>query len=308
MNKAGHTALLAAAALAAAVDTAVAEPTARVEYSDAFTTRAPGAPSGRLFHDEFFDARDASVKPPPVQHFHVQLPHGARFNWRAVPLCTASDAELMAEGPSACPAGSNVGAEVFSFDTGAEGPNRIVTNDITFLNNKEELIILTQERQSGTRVVVRGKLGPETFDFDLLPLPGTPPDGGADKREDAKYPISLGPTRKAWLTTPPTCPASGKWTFRIDYTFRNGEKVTKTSDARCDRARIVFFHRQHGRTMRVRSSSATTAQLRIYRGATRIYTRRVQLKAGLNRLQLPSLPKGTYRLTLGGRGATLTIR
>ncbi|MEA2436300.1 MAG: hypothetical protein QOF65_856 [Thermoleophilaceae bacterium] len=308
MNKAGHTALLAAAALAAAVDTAVAEPTARVEYSDAFTTRTPGAPSGRLFHDEFFDARDASAKPPPVQHFHVQLPHGARFNWRAVPLCTASDAELMAEGPSACPAGSNVGAEVFSFDTGAEGPNRIVTNDITFLNNKEELIILTQERQSGTRVVVRGKLGPETFDFDLLPLPGTPPDGGADKREDAKYPISLGPTRKAWLTTPPTCPASGKWTFRIDYTFRNGEKVTKTSDARCDRARIVFFHRQHGRTMRVRSSSATTAQLRIYRGATRIYTRRVQLKAGLNRLQLPSLPKGTYRLTLGGRGATLTIR
>src|SRR3954468_14028704 len=63
---------LAAAALAAAAiapSAALAEPTARVEYRDAFTTRTPGTPSGRLFHDEFFDARDAGAKPPAVQHF-----------------------------------------------------------------------------------------------------------------------------------------------------------------------------------------------------------------------------------------------
>jgi hypothetical protein len=308
MNTARHTALLAAAAIAVAADTAAAEPTARVEYSDAFTTQTPDTPSGRVFHDEFFDARDASAKPPAVQHVHIQLPPGGRFDWRAVPLCTATDAELMAEGESACPAGSRVGTEVFSFDTGVDGPNRLVTNDIAFLNNKDELIILTRERQSGTRVVVRGRLGPETVDFDLDPLPGTPPEGGADKREDAKYPVSIGPTGKAWLTTPPTCPSSGKWTFRADYTFRNGEKVTRTSDAPCARPRITFFHRQHGRTMRVRSSAATPARLSIYRGATRVYTRRVQLKAGLNRLRLPLLPKGVYRLTLGGRGASLAIR
>jgi hypothetical protein len=307
MHKARHTTLAAAAALCIVCDAAVGEPTARVEYSDAFTTRTPGAASGRVFHDEFFDARDASAKPPPVQHVHLQLPAGARFDWRAVPLCTASDAELMAQGPSACPAGSKVGTEVFSFDTGVDGPNRLVTNDITFLNNKDELIILTQERQSGTRVVVRGKLGPGTLDFELLPLPGTPPDGGADKREDANYPPAVGPSGKAWLTTPPTCPAGGKWTFRVDYTFRNGEKVTRTSDAPCDRPRIVFFHRQHGRTMRVRSSAATTARLRIYRGATRVYARQVRLKAGLSKLLLPSLRKGTYRLTLGGRSAILAI-
>jgi hypothetical protein len=301
MHKARHTALLAAAALAIVCDTAAAEPTARVEYSDAFTTRTPGTASGRIFHDEFFDARDASAKPPAVQYVHLQLPAGARFDWRAVPLCTASDAELMAQGASVCPAASKVGTEVYSFDTGVDGPDRLVTSDIAFLNNKNELIILTQERQSGTRVVVRGKLGAETLDFELPPLPGTPPEGGADKREDSNFPVS------PWLTTPPTCPASGKWTFRVDYTFRNGEKVTRTSDAPCDRAQITFFHRQHGRAMKVRSSAATTAQLRIYRGATRVYGGPVRLKAGLNRLRLPSLPKGTYRLTLGGRSATLAI-
>ena len=241
MRKAGSTALAAAAAASIACQSAAAQPTADVEYRDAFTTKMPGAPSGRICHDEFFNARDRSAKPPPVQHIHVQLPHGARFNWRAVPLCTASDAELMAEGESACPAGSDVGHEVYTFDTGSPGPNRFVTSDITFLNNKDELIILTRERQTGTRVATRGKLGPETFDFDLPPLPGTPPDGGADKREDAKYPVSIGPTGKSWLTTPRTCPRSRKWTFRVDYTFRNGEKVTRTSTSPCKPRR----HKRH---------------------------------------------------------------
>jgi hypothetical protein len=314
MRKSRPAALLAAAALTP-VTSAAAEPTARVEYVDAFTTRTPGTPSGRVFFDEFFDARDASAKPPPVQFVHLQLPKGARFDTDAVAHCGATDAELMARGPEACAPGSKVGTEVFTFDTGFDGPNRLVTSDITFLNDPGELIILTQERQSGARVVVRGRIGPETFDFELAPLPGTPPDGGADKREDANYPPAIGPGGKAWLTTPPKCPASGMWTFRVDYTFRNGEKVTRTSDSPCDRSvpaagpapRVTFFHRQHGRTMRVRASADMAARLRVFSGSRRVAGRRVELKAGLNRLRLPALPRGTYRLTLGGREAILVI-
>jgi hypothetical protein len=274
---------------------------ARVEYRDAFTTRAPNTPSGRIFYDEYFDASDANAKPPAVQHVHEQLPKGAHFDTGAVPLCTASDAELMAEGASACDPKSQVGSEVYSFDTGVDGPNRIVTNDIAFLNNTGELIILSQERQSGTRVVVRGTLTRDTLDFELPPLPGTPPDGGADKREDGTYPVT------GWLTTPPTCPASGQWTWTIDYTFRNGEKVTKTSDSPCDQPRVAFFHRQHGRSMRVYSSTPTTARLRIFRAAKRIHDRTVTLKAGVTSVRLPKLAPGTYRLTLAGHKATLTI-
>jgi hypothetical protein len=303
-------ALLAAAAIAPSA--AAAEPTARVEYRDTFTTRAPGAPSGRLFFDEFFDAHDPNAKPPAVQHFHFELPKGARFDTKAVPACGATDAQLMAQGPEACKPGSQVGTEVFSFDTGVDGPNRLVTSDITFLNDPGELIILTQERQTGTRVVVRGKVGPETLDFDISPLPGTPPEGGADKREDGTYPITTGSDGKAWLTTPPTCPASREWTLRATYTFRNGEKVTKTSASPCDRTataapRLTFFHRQHGRTMRVRASAATVARLRIAAGPTRVPSRRVKLHAGLNSVRLPALANGTYRLTLGGRKAVLVI-
>jgi hypothetical protein len=293
----------APAAFAAAVLglPATATAAARVEYRDAFTTRTPGTPSGRIFHDKFFDAGDASAKPPPVQHVHLTLPEGGRFDTSAVPLCTASDAELMAEGATACDPKSQVGSEVYSFDTGVDGPNRLVTNDIAFLNNTDELIILSTERQSGARVVVRGKLTRNTLDFELPPLPGTPPDGGADRQEDGTYPAT------GWLTTPPTCPASGAWTFRVDYTFRNGEKVTKTSDSPCGQPRIAFFHRQHGRSMRVYSSAPATGRLRIFRGAKRVYDRAVSLKAGVTTLRLPKLAAGTYRLTLAGRKAALRI-
>jgi hypothetical protein len=295
-------AIVPAAFIAAVLSPSEAQAAAaRVEYRDAFTTRAPGSPSGRVFYDEYFDAADASAKPPAVQHVHVQFPKGTRIDTGAVPLCTASDAELMARGASACDPKSQIGTEVFSFDTGVDGPNRIVTNDITFLDNTDELIILTQERQTGTRVVVRGQVTRDTVDFELTPLPGTPPDGGADKREDATYPVT------GWLTTPPTCPKSGRWTFRVDYTFRNGEKVTKTSDSPCNQARIAFFHRQHGRSMRVYSSAPTTARLLIYRKAKQVHDRRIRLHKGINALRLPALGKGTYRLTLGGRAATLRI-
>jgi hypothetical protein len=309
-----RTAAVIAAAATVAPPAAAAEPTARVDYRDAFTTRTPGAPSGRLFHDEFFDAHDAGAKPPAVQHFHFELPKGARFDTTAVPTCGASDAQLMAQGAAACRPGSQVGREVFSFDTGVDGPNRLVTSDIAFLNDPGQMIILTQERQTGSRVVVRATLGTDTEDFDISPLPGTPPEGGADKVEDGTYPVSKGPSGKAWLTTPPTCPASGVWTFRAVYTFRNGEKVTRTSDSPCDRAgraakppRLTFFHRQHGRTMRVRASAPAHVQLRISRGTKRVAGRHVSLHKGLNRVRLPELPHGVYRLTLGGRKANLTI-
>src|SRR3954465_15939554 len=151
MSKAGKAPVaVTAAAAAIACHSAAAEPTASVDYRDAFTTKKPGAPSGRIFHDEFFNASDRPAKPPAVQHVHIQLPRGARFNWRAVPQCTASDARVMAQGESVCPAGSRGGGEAFPYDTGVPGPNRLVTSDITFLSNKNELIVRPGEPDRGT--------------------------------------------------------------------------------------------------------------------------------------------------------------
>jgi hypothetical protein len=306
-----------AAALASAIAAAPAgAANARVEYSDVFTTQEPGAPTGRVFYDEYFDADDPSAKPPTLSHIQVRLPPGARFNTDAVAKCTAPDPQLVAEGPSACPEDSVVGTEVYVIDTGFPS-NRFVTTDITFLNEKDGIIVITRDRQSGARVVLHGKIGPETYDLDIPPQPGTPPHGGSNKREDAVFRTATGPGG-AYLTTPPTCPADGAWTFQVTYTFRDAPPVEKESRSPCragavaQATRLTFFRSQHARagragTLRLRASRATAATVDV--GGRR---RTAQLRAGLNRVRLPALARGRYTLKVTAgttvRRARLVVR
>ena len=290
---------------------------ARVEYTDVFTTQEPGAPTGRVFYDEYFDADDPSAKPPNLSHIQVRLPPGARFNTDAVAKCTAPDPQLVAEGPAACPEESVVGTEVYLIDTGFPEPNRIVTTDITFLNEKDGIIVVTRDRGSGSRVVLHGEIGPETYDLDIPPQPGTPPYGGSNKREDAVFRTASGPGG-AYLTTPPSCPADGAWTFRVTYTFRDAPPVQRESRSPCragataPATRLTFFRRQRARAgragvLRLRASRATAATVEV--GGMR---RSVQLRTGLNRVELPALARGRYvvKVTAGEatRRATLVVR
>jgi hypothetical protein len=312
---------LAAATAAALTSATAAGPAsaagARVEYSDVFTTQEPGVPSGRVFYDEYFDAEDPSAKPPSLSHIQVRLPEGARFNTDAVAQCTASDAELTAQGPAACPEESVVGTEVYVFDTGFPEPERMRTTDITFLNERDGAIVVTRDRGSGARVVLHAEIGPETYDLDVPLQPGTPPYGGSNKREDAVFRTATGPGG-AWLTTPPTCPADGAWTFRATYTFRDAPQVVKESRSPCragavaTATRLTFFRRQRARAgrrgvLRLRASRAATATIQAGRAR-----RSARLRAGLNRVRLPALARGRYVLTVRAAGATrrarLTVR
>lgn len=232
--------VVCAAALLGVLPAASAQaPAPRFTYSDHFTTTTPGASAGRLFNVDFVNPEDPEGKPPAFSHVHLELPEGARFDTTAVPQCKASDPELMAQGAEACPADTRLGTNVVVVDTGGPGPTRLLTTDFVFLNNKDELIALGTERQSGGRLVFRAKIGERTFDLDFPLLPGTPPDGGADKSERAIFnagsSVVEGATRN-YLTTPPTCPADGNWQLKVTYTFRDGQTQSMTSATPCDKA------------------------------------------------------------------------
>src|SRR5947208_3603632 len=115
-----------------APSSAAAAAPAKVEYKDSFTTRLPGRPSGRVFHDSLTNASDPNAKPPATAHVHTQLPAGARYDTGAVPACGASDAEIMLAGPSACPAASRVGTNEVLVDSGLPGSGRYAHEDVTF--------------------------------------------------------------------------------------------------------------------------------------------------------------------------------
>jgi hypothetical protein len=295
----------------------------RVDYTDFFSTRTPGAPAGRTFTADFFSTADPNAKPPPLTHVHVDLPEGARFNTDAVAQCTATDAQVIAQGASACPEGSRLGGGVIVVDTGFPEPDRMLTSDFTLFNARDALILMAQNRRNGARLAIRGVVRERTFDLDVPPLPGTPPEGGANKHEV----ITAGPATGAggsWLTTPPTCPDDGAWILKTTWTFRGGEQVTRESRSPCDatataapQQRITFFRRQRARAgrdgaLRLRVARAARATVQIKRGGQALLRQSVQLNAGLNRIGLPALRRGRYLLTVTADGTTrrarLTVR
>jgi hypothetical protein len=210
-----------------------------ISYRDAFTTELPGSPSGRSFADQFTNSADPNAKPSALSHFHLQLPAGARFDTTAIPRCEASDLELMLIGADACPPRSKVGSETFVFDTGLSGPGRFDTSDVTFFNELNGVILLSQDRQTGLRLVTHGKIGADSEDIALPTLPGTLPDGGADRQETAQYPVATGDHNgrpAAYLTTPASCPPTGQWLLQATYTFHDGTQQTLVSSSPCKRA------------------------------------------------------------------------
>ena len=259
---------LAVVALAAQAS-AVSEPP-RQTYSDRFTTDVPGASAGRAYVIDWVNPDDPQGKPHAFSHLHVELAECARFDTSAIPHCEASDAELMAAGPSACPPESKVATDETLIDTGFPGPGRYFTSDFIFFNNKDELILLATVREIGARVVLRAQVGTNTIDLEVPMLPGTPPDGGAAKHQVGQWDPRSGARdgeQANYLTTPPTCPASGFWVNRVTYTYRDGVKQTAESKSPCKRQQ----HSADDRPPRIRAAGIPRrCATRPFRAAFRI--------------------------------------
>ena len=228
----------AAAAVAAVLagQASAAAQAPRQTYDERFTTDRPGAATGRVYAIDYLRPSGPDSKPHAFSHLRVELADGARFDTTAIPQCRATDAQLIAMGPSACPAETRVGTDETLVDTGFAGPGRHFTTDFTFFNNQDELVLLATVRENGARAVVRGRIGPNTLDIENPMIPGTPPDGAAAVSQRGRFEprSSVRDGRPAsYITTPPTCPPSGFWVNRIVYTYRDGVKQTAASRSPC---------------------------------------------------------------------------
>jgi hypothetical protein len=317
--------------------------TARITYSDSFTTPVPGMPSGRVLRELFTNVNDppnkaandpTNGKPPAVSHVHAQLPAGARFDTSAVPQCTASDAALMLQGPSACPPATKLGTDDFVIDE-EEPPttDRYVLEQVTYFNEKDGLILLAHD-PTGAYIAVHGKIGADTLDIELPPFPGTPPDGGATKSENS---LTYAVTGKrngrtvGYITTPPRCPASEKWLFHMTFTYRgDGTKQTVESAMPCidvppsaqrSALHVAFYRHQSARAgspvrVRVMASRAAAGKATILSHGKAVVSRKVVLHTGINTVRLPAVQSGSYRFRLSAhvpgesvsRSARLVVR
>jgi hypothetical protein len=199
----------------------------------------PGKSTGERFVVDYVNPADSTAKPPAVRRVVTMLPLRSRYDTSVPGLCTATDAELMAEGAAACPRDSRIGGGLVTVDTGLPGPGRFVEADVEFFNNTDEFIYLNTVRDSGARTVIRAELrGRKRITEVDPPLPGTPPDGGAiDTVDVAIAAVSriLDGERRNYITTPPHCPPRGFWITATRFVYADGVSQTVKNRVRCKR-------------------------------------------------------------------------
>jgi hypothetical protein len=205
-----------------------------------FLEQEASAPTGFTLNIDYVNPSDPDAKPPAVRKVVEELAEGAQIDTAVPDRCTASDAQLMLLGADACPAGSRVGAGTITIDTGFPDPGRFILADVVFVNNTNELIFVSTERDSGARVVTRSAVEGRRIVTEAPPLPGTPPDGGAI--DEVRVQIdevsrTIDGVRHGYVTTPGSCPQSRAWINSVAFTYADGVSQTVDTPSRCVKPR-----------------------------------------------------------------------
>jgi hypothetical protein len=209
-----------------------------------FTTKRPHAPTGITYAGSYHAAGDPAGNPPFMPRMVIYPPPGMRYDTTVPDQCTASDAELQAFGPDACPAGSRLGGGTIEGLIFAPITHAFVMDHfehpLEILNNAGEQIVLVHSEGYS---VVRGHFQPDgSLEFQgtgCFPKPsvGECPD---DYVLQLRSVTSLAPytrTRnghlRSYVTTPDKCPRSGYWRTTVRFWWADGSTDTVVSRQPC---------------------------------------------------------------------------
>jgi hypothetical protein len=291
-----------AVVLAGGAAQSLAQEGVRQTAASPFEERRPGASTGTRLAIDYVNPDDPNAKPPAVQKVVIVYAPGATFDTSVPERCGATNGELTAQGAGACPGGSIVGGGEVDLDTGVSGPGRIVQNDVTLINNKDELIFLLESKsEPRSRVVARSVVQDDTITTEVSPVPGGPPDGfTAIKRVrlrlDARSAMQ-GAGRRNYVTTPASCPAGGAWTNTVTFTYRDGVTQTVRSSSPCVPAGGGSCQRRPSVGFRLKRRDLG----RVVRVEAFVNGRRALRRSGRNlrRMRLRGLPRaGTMRVRI----------
>ena len=229
---------LLAALVCALPAPAFAEPASgpRETVDQGFTTTHPGTPTGLTFSGHYHAAGDPQGNPPFMRRMTFSPPAGMRYDTSALGQCKASDAELSAVGPDACPADSRLGTGTAEGLFFAPFAHDVLIDHfkhtVDAFNNANEQIMLVH---SEGWTVIRGKLQPDgSLRFDATTCFPAPPAGGC--ADD--YILQLGsttdfPVHGNYAVTPPTCPADGAWSSVVRFWWKDGTEDRVVSRQPC---------------------------------------------------------------------------
>jgi hypothetical protein len=224
----------------------------RQDFSARFTTARPASSTGLSFQFLYRDPADPNAKPPALTTLVVRLPVGTTFDAGAAPVCSATDAQLELEGPSACPSASQVGSGTFTAMTGIPPLDPFVATDLIYNGGDaliEDVVFKGTQVTAGIdRLTIRGS----TLTAHPPDTPGGPPDGRTVPRQ-IDFAIAV---HGRFVRTPASCPRAG-WVASSTATFADGASETDTSELACRsarRSRSTRSHRDHPGVRRRRAT------------------------------------------------------
>ena len=164
-------------------------------------------------------------RPGATFEMTVHLPAGMARNASSFTTCGLT--LLQTQGPSACPAGSAIGAGSAHFDAWPVVPD-FVDAQITAFNGIGGSILLYVFPDLGPTMVMEGRpIGGSAFEFAVPPILTVP---GAPLAALAGLTLDL--QSSGYLTNPPDCPTAGfAWGF--DFLYESGERLSLSLRVRC---------------------------------------------------------------------------
>lgn len=204
-----------------------------------FTTKLPGTPTGSTFIGRYRAAGDPDADPPYMRGMTFYFPRGMRRDTSVPARCRASDLELQVRGAAACPAESRLGGgEVQSKFLGF--PSNL---QLDVFNNTHEVIMLARSPFVGS--LTRGKIGRDgsvafrsPTCFPTVHPVGCPADFALQLGSQVtldRHVSTSGGVRRSYMTTPSSCPRSGRWRTRVRFWWADRSEETVVSRQPCRR-------------------------------------------------------------------------
>jgi hypothetical protein len=213
--------------LAASAGVALSSPQFVATFQFAYSSTKPGSPSGLDGLGTWSDPGEPAGKPKEVTRIKVIGAPGLRLDTSALPICRASDSVVQRRALRACPASSKLGTVKGEAVISTGNPFNTVA---TLFNGRRKIIVVVM---LGDRLLTNfsDDVGRRSVTVNLKILPGI-----SLTRFEPHIPRHLrrlGKKRRAYVTTPPTCPASGVWITTAIFTYRDGSQQTLTAPTPC---------------------------------------------------------------------------
>jgi hypothetical protein len=203
-----------------------------------FTTTQPSTPTGWTYTGTYYAADDVDGPPPYMRRMTFYHPPGMQFDTSVPGRCGASDAELALRGTAACPEDSHLGGGTVFIDFMQSG-SRPTRADM--FNNEGEQIIVGQSPLVAT--IVRSRMSSDgSVDYESPTCwptyPGVPCAADDSLQTGSSisvpaYSTTVDGVLRSYLTTPPTCPASGHWETPIRFWWADGSIDTVVTEQPC---------------------------------------------------------------------------